>query len=273
MVVAACGGTAAKPSTPVVLPAPTAATVDASAPTGPTADAPSSCWSPLAAGAITDPKLAPKQIDDAALARADAASDPLERDFVRARLQFEANHWVEAGRGFRAIAMDHHDADIGIFAAQLELESLNALARFAGREDCFVDLAKDLARFQELYCTARRHLNEDSCRLFDTIHYDLERMEAERTIAAAAKTSDARGYLDGGAKSLALVQKYCLPKTYENCDELAFNGAVAYLAGGDKASAEKLRALLVDPKNKMSTSPLVKKLACRMDGPTSPACR
>ena len=44
-----------------------------------------------------------------------------------ARTYFEAQHWEEAAPAFRDIAMNNSDNDVGIYAAQLYLESINVL--------------------------------------------------------------------------------------------------------------------------------------------------
>ena len=50
--------------------------------------------------------------------------------------------------------MNHADKDVGIYASQLYLESLNVLANNVepARPSCFDDMAEDVPKFLELYC-------------------------------------------------------------------------------------------------------------------------
>lgn len=71
-----------------------------------------------------------------------------------ARLYFEARHWSEAARWFRRVAVEHAEADIGVFAVQLYLESLNVLGGSAStrRMACFELMAQEAELFACLYC-------------------------------------------------------------------------------------------------------------------------
>ena len=81
---------------------------------------------------------------------------------------------------------------------------------------------------------------------------------------------------DDMERDLPLVKAWCMPATQPSslarCDELAYNAAVAYLATGDEAAAKQMRAIMIDPKNKMDKSPLIEKLDCRIDPASRPAC-
>jgi len=50
--------------------------------------------------------------------------------------------------------MNHADKDVGIYASQLYLESLNILGSSveAPRSSCFTDMNQDVPKFIELYC-------------------------------------------------------------------------------------------------------------------------
>ena len=142
-----------------------------------------------------DPKYSAKAVDPQQLTHVDDVPDPVERDYARARLSFEANRWVDAATGFRKLAFEHPDHDVGVYAAQLYLECLNILGSQAHRSECYDDIAADVPRIVGLYCTARRRQNEDSCGMLDKIQADLDRLRAEKTITEADKTSDTNGYL------------------------------------------------------------------------------
>src|SRR5262249_39907401 len=56
----------------------------------------------------------------------------VEVKYARARTYFEAQHWEEAAVLFRQIALEHSDREVGMYAAQLYLESANVLQRHFG---------------------------------------------------------------------------------------------------------------------------------------------
>ncbi len=68
----------------------------------------------------------------------------VEVKYARARTYFEAQHWEEAAIGFRDIAMNHSDRDVGIYAAQLYLESVNVLGSNFQKTSCFDDMGADV---------------------------------------------------------------------------------------------------------------------------------
>lgn len=61
--------------------------------------------------------------------------------------------WEEAALAFKDVALNHADKDVGIYASQLYLESLNVMGSGIEptRPSCFDDIA-DVPKFIELYC-------------------------------------------------------------------------------------------------------------------------
>lgn len=227
------------------------------------------CLSPLVAS-FENPKLEPTTLDDAKLAEVErsSASAP-EKAFARGRVYFEARHWVESGAAFRDVAFRYPDDDVGIYASQLYLESINIIGAQGPRPACYEDMARDVPQLATLYCTTRRKTHEEQCRIFDKIQIDILRLAAERAVEAGDKSSDVASYRDGAEKYFEVLRAYCLDKKgAERCDELAYNAAMAYLAAGDERAAESVRVLMVDPRNGMDKSPLLKRLTCKLD----PAC-
>ncbi len=222
-----------------------------------------------------DPKYGPKPVDQRKLAGIDASpADPTEKAYGRARTFFEAQHWVEAAIGFRAIAMDHPELDLGVYASQLYLEALNVIGAQAHRDACYVDMAQDVPTFRELYCTTRRNTNAEQCTTLDRLQFDIQRLQAEHAVQSSDRNPvDTSGYRAGAGQYLLLLNTYCTPiSTVEHCDEVGYNGAMAFLAAGDTAGAQSIRAIMADPKNKLNKSPLTKRLICRLDGSGSPSC-
>jgi hypothetical protein len=208
-----------------------------------------------------------KPVDPAALANADAASlSESERLYVRGGAYFTAEQWVLAAKAFRAVAFDAPDSSQGVYGSQLYLELLNQLGAHARRASCFDDIARDVPLLHELYCGARRQKSGDTCALLERIDSEVTRLRAERL--------EQRGDHRAAAEQfLVLLGARCSPARPElRCDEIAFNAAVLFLSANDEPSARNIRTLMTDPKNKMDKSPLVEKLACRLDGATGRAC-
>ncbi len=94
----------------------------------------------------------------------EAATQYAEVKYARARTYFEARHWEEAATAFRDVAMNHSNEEVGIFASQLYLESLNIVGTHSdpARPSCFEDMATDVPQFIKLYCDgAKRSQNEE----------------------------------------------------------------------------------------------------------------
>jgi hypothetical protein len=82
----------------------------------------------------------------------------VEVKYARARTYFESRHWEEAALGFRDVAMNHADHEVGIYAAQLYLESLNILGNAAPSPAPWLlrRHGGDVPKFIELYCEGAR---------------------------------------------------------------------------------------------------------------------
>lgn len=185
-------------------------------------------------------------------------------DFVAARELFDAKKWPEAAAMFRAIAFGASSDPAGIFATELYVDALYELAR-EGRKVCFDDMERDLPKLRDVYCAQKRAKNEHECEMLDRIQVDVGCTRAEALFAQ----NDYRG---AAAKYAELVKAWCMPATQGQCDEIAYDAAVAFLAAGDEAAAKRVRAIMADPKNKMDKSPLVEKLDCRIDPTSRPSC-
>src|SRR4029434_8613054 len=86
------------------------------------------------------------------------------------------------------VAMNHSDHEVGIYAAQLYLESLNILGTHSQppRSACYGDLGKDVPEFIKLYCQGgKKGANEEQCGILNRIQRDIERLRAESMIKEA----------------------------------------------------------------------------------------
>lgn len=202
----------------------------------------------------------------------------VEVKYARARTYFEAQHWDEAAASFRDIAMNHSDRDVGIYAAQLYLESVNVLGSNFDKTSCFDDMGQDVPKFIELYCQGDKATkNAEQCTTLNKIQVDILRLKAEKTVERADKEGgkDALSlYEQGGTAYFELFRKYCQDPVNngqqpqaEKCDEIAYNGARAYQAARLVAKSINVRRALLayDEKLKLN-SPLAKKATYEIGG-------
>ncbi len=209
----------------------------------------------------------------------EAQENYIEVKFARARTYFEAQHWEEAGTAFREIAMTHSDKDVGIYATQLYLESLNILGTNSepSRPSCFTDMAGDVPKFIELYCTKGKEKdNAEQCGILVRIQRDIERLAAQETIKAA----DAGGggvdtikmYERGALAYMELWKKYgesACEKKEASCDkseEILYNAARAFQAARLIAKSIAARQILLNPKYNLNKTELAKKSVYEIGG-------
>jgi tetratricopeptide (TPR) repeat protein len=202
----------------------------------------------------------------------------VEVKYARARTYFEAQHWEEAGIAFRDIALNNADRDVGIYAAQLYLESVNVLGAHAQppRPSCFDDMATDVPKFIELYCTGdKMQKNVDQCTTLTKIQCDIQRLKAQKLTELADQGATNALQLDEQAAGvyLEIWRKYGeaalranLPPQCERLDEIVYNAAKAYQAARLVAKAIAARMVLLDPGNRMEKSELARKATYEIGG-------
>jgi len=209
----------------------------------------------------------------------EAQENYVEVKYARARTYFEAQHWEEAGFAFRDIAMSHSDKDVGIYATQLYLESLNILGTNSdpGRPSCFTDMATDVPKFIELYCTKGKEKdNAEQCGILTRIQRDIERLAAQKTIEAADAGSGGvdtiKMYEKGALAYMDLWKKYGEPaceKKDAACDraeEILYNAARAFQAARLIAKSIAVRQILLNPKYNLNKTELAKKAVYEIGG-------
>jgi tetratricopeptide (TPR) repeat protein len=195
-----------------------------------------------------------------------------EVKYARARTYFEAQHWEEAGTAFRDIALNFSDKDIGIYAAQLYLESVNILGSHSNppRPSCFDDMAGDVPKFIDLYCTGDKLAkNQEQCTNLTKIQCDILGLKAAKLVELADKqggTQALQVYEQAGNAYYELWRKYGegplsqnQPATCEKMDKIVYNSARAYQAARLVAKAIRARMTLLNPQFRMDQSPLAKK--------------
>lgn len=202
----------------------------------------------------------------------------VEVKYARARTYFEAQHWEEAALGFRDIAMNNADRDVGIYAAQLYLESINVLGQHFSKPTCYDDMEKDVPKFLELYCSGDKAAkNAEQCTILNKIQVDILRLKAQKLVELADKSGgkEALGmYEKGGTAYFEMFRKYCQDPVNngqqpqaEKCDEIAYNAARAFQAARLVAKAITVRRSLLafDEKTK-GNSALAKKAVYEIGG-------
>ncbi|HRG95061.1 MAG TPA: hypothetical protein PLR99_02360 [Polyangiaceae bacterium] len=202
----------------------------------------------------------------------------VEVKYARARTYFEAKHWEEAGSAFRDIALTNSDRDVGIYAAQLYLESINVLASQSSRPSCYDDMATDVPKFLELYCSPDKVAkNQEQCTNLNKVQVDILRLKAQKLVEIADKQggNQALGqYEAAGNTYFQMFRKYCqdpvaagqAPQA-DRCDEIVYNAARAFQAARLIAKAIDARqALLAFDARSTTHSPLAKKATYEIGG-------
>lgn len=209
----------------------------------------------------------------------EANENYVEVKFARGRTYFEAQHWEEAALAFRDVAMNYADKDVGIYAAQFYLESLNILGSGVDptHPACYDDMAADVPKFIDLYCKGdKAKLNGEQCGILNRIQRDIERLQAEELIKKADKTGGAESYkmYERGAQLyLDMWKKYseaaCEAKQTAGCEraeEILYNAARAFQAARLIAKSIAVRKILIDPKYNLNNTELAKKSVYEIGG-------
>jgi TolA-binding protein len=202
----------------------------------------------------------------------------VEVKYARARTYFESQHWEEAGMAFRDIALNNADRDVGIYAAQLYLESVNVVGSHYNpkRPQCFDDMATDVPKFIELYCSADKLAkNGEQCTSLNKIQVDILRLKADGLNANADKggTAALKNYEDAANAYYELFRRYCeqpiangQPPQAEHCDEIVYNAGESFQSARLVAKAIRARMTLLNPQYQMDKSPLAKKAMYKIGG-------
>jgi hypothetical protein len=203
----------------------------------------------------------------------------VEVKYARARTYYEAQHWGESAIAFRDIALNHSDQDAAVYAGQLYLDSLNVLG---GKSEppkpaCFEEMAKDVPRFIESFCTAEKYAEEkENCDQLTRVQCDIRRLAAEKTVelADSGKADDALElYKKGGDAYIALWRDYGetpLSKGEKSqcgrMDEVLYNAATAYQAGRLLAKSIAVKRILLTPTYNLQETDLAKKAIYEIGG-------
>ena len=202
----------------------------------------------------------------------------VEVKYARARTYFEAQHWEESAIGFKEIAMNNADKDVGIYAAQLYLESINVLGSYFNKTSCFDDMETDVPKFLELYCQGDKATkNQEQCTNLNKVQNDILRLKSQKLVERADKEGGKeanRLYETAGTSYFEMFRRSCQdpvnngqPPAAERCDEIAYNAAKSFQAARLVAKAITVRrALLAYDEKTKGNSPLAKKATYEIGG-------
>jgi|GEM_PF-6296669 hypothetical protein len=154
-------------------------------------------------------RLLPRELSPAAetalrvmeryLCLAPDGEDALAVAYRRARIYYEANHFGEAAVLFHDIAGRGVDHEIGEFAANLYLDSVNELGTVHGerRDACMQDLSAGAEELSGLYCAppASPGGHEELCFALTTIRCQIRARSAARLADAGAPAQAAEALL------------------------------------------------------------------------------
>ncbi len=189
----------------------------------------------------------------------EALEQYVEVKYARARTYFEAQHWQEAALAFRDVAMNHHQLDAGLYAAQLYLEALNVLGTRVDppNPDCLLDMEQDVPKFIEFFCKddKQKQENEEQCSVLFRIQRDVQAKRAEALVKKAdgGASNRIKLYEEAGQLYFNLWKQYgepaCRDKkpTCEKNDKILYNAARAFQAARLIAKSIKIRQILINP--------------------------
>jgi TolA-binding protein len=208
----------------------------------------------------------------------EAQEQYVEVKYARGRTYFEAQHWEEAALAFRDVALNHADKDVGIYASQLYLESLNVLGANMDppRPSCYDDMAEDVPKFIDLYCKGGKEKeNAEQCGILIRIQRDIERLRAQKLVEVADATGGVEGQRNYEKAALAYMEmwkKYgeaaCEAKqpACEKSEEVLYNAAKAFQAARLIAKSISARRILIDPKYNLHNTELAKQAVYEIGG-------
>ncbi|MFO0612294.1 MAG: tetratricopeptide repeat protein [Polyangiaceae bacterium] len=196
-----------------------------------------------------------------------------EVKFARARLYFEARHFEEAAIGFRDVAMKYPNEEVGIYAGQLYLESINILHSHSApaRPACVDAMATDVPELTKLYCEGSgKGAHPEECKALGQVARDVERLHAERIFDRANTHPDTpqgiEEFRTAGQMYLDVWEKYgkapCEANDAAACaknDEILANAAESFQHARLVMKAVTVRKTLIDPKYHLDDTPLAKK--------------
>lgn len=170
--------------------------------------------------------------------------------YRRARIFYEANHFEEAAVMFRDVAWNHRKSPLAVYAANLYLDSLNALGSRKGKENpaCIEQISSSLEPLWGMYCSSPKgyEANGELCGVVEQLRCDVLRKQAEIYEKREEWKNAAKTYI-------TIVKKY---RQCGRLDEVLYNAALDFEAASLVGRAVQVRRVLVQ---KFPESPLAKR--------------
>ncbi len=157
--------------------------------------------------------------------------------YRRARIFYESNHYEEAAVLFRDIAINHSTNELGEFAANLYLDSLNSIYTRDHRSSCVDEISTNIEPLAALYCNtpAAHDTHAELCQVLDDLRCGVLRLQAE------AMQSDHR-YREAATAYVAIARDHAECGRRE---EMLWNGAINYESARLLGRAIQVRQALI----------------------------
>lgn len=164
--------------------------------------------------------------------------------YRRARIYYEANHFEEASLLFKDIALNHSDTELGVYAANLYLDSLNVLATQVKpkKPQCLDEIQAVLDPFGKRYCSSpsKQEENAELCEPIATLECQLIRKKAETYQEQEKYKKAASTYI-----SIFREHQECAELEEAKMDEVLYNAALNLEAGKLLGAAIQVRNVLI----------------------------
>jgi tetratricopeptide (TPR) repeat protein len=160
--------------------------------------------------------------------------------YRRARIYYETNHFEEASVLFKDIAFNHKDTELGVYAANLYMDSLNVLGSYSEpkRPSCYDDMNTSIEPLYGLYCESseKHEQNAELCTVLEQLRCDLLRKKAE-------SLQSIKDYKQAAGVYVSIFRKY---RECGKLDEVLYNSAINFEAARLLGRAIKVRKVLIE---------------------------
>jgi len=168
--------------------------------------------------------------------------------YRRARIYYESNHYEEAAILFRDIAVNHPTSELGEFAANLYLDSLNTIYTRDQNAACVNEISANIEPLSALYCNTQdaRDSHPDLCEVLSNLRCGVLRLQAESLQHDHNYREAAQLYV-----SIAREHAECGQR-----DQMLWNSAINYESARLLGRAIQVRQALI---NNFGTSELARR--------------
>lgn len=168
--------------------------------------------------------------------------------YRRARIYYESNHYEEAAVLFRDIAFNHPTSELGEFAANLYLDSLNTIYTRDQNSACVNEISNNIEPLAQLYCatSAAHDEHADLCEVLDNLRCGVLRLRAE-------SLQHDRNYREAAQLYVSIAREHA------ECgqrDQMLWNAAINYESARLLGRAIQVRQALI---NNFGTSELARR--------------